>query len=76
MPTEPMAPRLRIVFSMSSSMMPSVEGMQVPRRARTADWTAEETPEATFIAQPTLAPSHTMPVMLPIMFLMAAHTCS
>ena len=56
--------------------MPSVEGMQVPRRASTADCTAQETPLATFMAQPTLAPSHTMPVMLPAMFLMAAHTCS
>ena len=37
MPAEPMAPRLRMVFSTSSSIMPSVEGMQAPRRARTAD---------------------------------------
>ena len=36
---------------------------------------ALDTPEATFIAHPTLAPSQTMPVMLPIIFLTAAHTC-
>ena len=36
-PAEPMDPRLRMVFSTSSSMMPSVEGMHVPRSASTAD---------------------------------------
>ena len=36
-PEEPMEPRLRMVFSTSSSMMPSVEGMHVPRSASTAD---------------------------------------
>lgn len=67
-PTEPMRPRLRMVFSMSSSMMPSLEEMQMSSSASTADCIAPETPEATFIAQPTFAPSQTIPVMFPIIF--------
>ena len=47
MPTEPMRPRFLMVFSMSSSMMPSCDDMQMPSRARTADWRALDTPEAT-----------------------------
>ena len=71
-PADPIFPTFLMVFSTSSSIMPSVDGMQVPLKASTADWTAQDTPEATFMAQPTLAPSQTIPVMFPAMFWMAA----
>ena len=70
-PREPISPRFLMVFSMSLSMMPSVSHTQVPLSASTLDWIADATPEATFMAQPTLAPSQTIPVMLPIIFFIA-----
>ena len=36
MPSAPMRPRLQMVFSMLSSMIPSLDEIQIPSRARTA----------------------------------------
>lgn len=76
MPCEPRLPRLQIVFSMQSSMMPSFDEMQMLSNANTADWIDDDTPDATFRAHPTFAPSQTIPVMFPTMFLIAAHIWS
>lgn len=75
-PSAPMRPRLQMVFSMQSSMIPSFDEMQILSRANTAACIEDDTPDATLRAHPTFAPSQTIPVMFPIIFLIAEHTCS
>ena len=71
MPFDPIEVRLAIERSTSSSMMPSTGVTTFCSIAIKAESMAVETPLETFSAQLGFAPSQIMPVMLPIMFLMA-----
>ena len=67
-PLEPIFVRLRILWSTSSSIIPSTEVTQRFSIAMMAERTAVETPVVTFKAQLGLAPSQIIPVMLDAIF--------
>ena len=67
-PLEPIFVRLRILWSTSSSIIPSTEVTQRFSIAMMAERTAVETPVVTFKAQLGLAPSQIIPVRLAIIF--------
>ncbi len=76
MPRLPIAVRLRMLRSTSSSMMPSTEVTYLCCMASIALRTAVPTPVVSFSAQLGFAPSQIMPVRLAIMFFTENEICS
>ena len=64
-----------MVFSTLQWIIPLSQGTTVPPMASTADCSAAEAAVESFSAQPTLPPSHIIPVRFATMFLMVPSIC-